>query len=172
MDDYPTRADEVREAWKQKEKPVTPIERLRALEKAVELVAKATPGPWRVDDTRDDIEVVGRPARKCKRYGKAGEWAVAKVEDQDFDFDTTGLNSANAIAIASAVNFIREHGSALIAELGQEVGAVAVPPFRNPSDYSDGSYGPEDLAAIWNSCVHECQRLNDATMRPEGGIDE
>ena len=148
MDDYPTRADEVRKAWKQKEKPVTPIERLRALEKAVELVAKATPGPWRVDDTRDDIEVVGRPARKCKRYGKAGEWAVAKVEDQDFDFDTTGLNSANAIAIASAVNFIREHGSALIAELGQEVGAVA-PDARFPDD---GNGDDDAYNKGWNDC--------------------
>lgn len=33
MDDYPTRADEVREAWKQKEKPVSRDEALRALEK-------------------------------------------------------------------------------------------------------------------------------------------
>jgi hypothetical protein len=79
------------------------IERLRALEKAVELVEKATPGPWSVDEY-GDVEANGEDVAR-----------IATGDDHA---------AADAEIVAAAVNFIREHGSSLIAELGQEVGAV------------------------------------------------
>lgn len=97
------------------------IERLRALEKAVELVAKATPGPWTDEDNRTWVTPLPEV--------RSGDVKVAKLIGDDFQVTCTvgkyERECANASAIAAAVNFIREHGSALIAELGQEVGAVA-----------------------------------------------
>jgi hypothetical protein len=101
------------------------IGRLRALENAVELVAKATPGPWTTDggryvvhDSRHQV-CCGRGRYECcGDPDVAGDYfPICAVEDR-------GGSEHDPDAIIAAVNFIREHGSALIAELGQEVGAV------------------------------------------------
>lgn len=99
------------------------FERLRPLEKAVELVAKATPDAWAVGDK----EYKGP---HCNYVCIGAPWQdVAHVRgSHDAMVDTVAgvrYMRANAEAIVAAVNFIREHGSALIAELGQGVGAVA-----------------------------------------------
>jgi hypothetical protein len=99
---------------------VTAIERLRALEKAVELVAKAEDGAWMVD----------RAAPPCETTGVSTEYrkAICEIEyGGGFGSKTNGVEwlTNQAEAIVAAVNFIREHGSALIAELGQDAGAVA-----------------------------------------------
>jgi hypothetical protein len=102
------------------------IERLRALEKAVELVAKAVPGTWEADGDDADfhtITICGSGRYACS----VGIWQTPRHMGTHAEPERV----ASAAAIVSAVNFIREHGSALIAELGQEVGAVATSELRS-----------------------------------------
>ena len=74
------------------------------LSERIELISTAmdgvTPGPWTVDDERDDyeIDIVGRPSWKCTRFGIEGEWDVAHIEIiNDRDAET----KANAAYIAA-----------------------------------------------------------------------
>lgn len=117
-------------------------EALRALEKAVELVAKATPGSWAQEHRRGSDS-----SYRTEVFDEHGgaiatlTWH-AKPPSYENGLKTTSTDRAeNAEAIVAAVNFIREHGSALIAELGQEVGAVAdseLPGMWSASDFTGG----------------------------------
>jgi hypothetical protein len=54
--------------------------------------------------------------------------------------------------------------------------AVALPPKRVAANYVDEQYGPADLAAIWNACLAEVQRLNTPPAEarepePRGAVD-
>lgn len=82
-------------------------EALRALEKAIEVVDKSTPGPWTVNDAR----MLARGNRMLRIV--AGVVGIARVNANLDDRE-------NAEAIIAAVNFIREHG-AVILSARQEV---------------------------------------------------
>lgn len=67
---------------------------------------KITPGPWRVVGEHDpyQLEIVGRPKWKCKRYGVSGEWGIATIDD--LLEDHPGEAEANALAISLVPDMI------------------------------------------------------------------
>lgn len=82
-------------------------EALRALEKAVELVAKATPGPWEA-------------LTPCE----PNDYVTDIRSDDDGQLVAAMYTEHDGRLVAAAVNFIREHGAALLSPR-QEVAPVA-----------------------------------------------
>ena len=80
-------------------------EALKVLEKAVELVAKATPGPWRWSENGNLMATGDRDVDEiCAVYTERDDDAEPK----------------NAAAIRAAVNFIRDHGPAILATASEQ----------------------------------------------------
>lgn len=95
-------------------------EALRALEKAVELVDRAVPGHWNRDndDTHfDRITICGDNRYACSVQIHQTPRHMGAMDE--------GERVANSAAIVAAVNFIREHGRALLTTR-QEVAPVAI----------------------------------------------
>lgn len=97
-------------------------EALRALEKVVELAEKAAPGPWRF---YDEPLRPGYSVRAMEIQQACGH-AVIPWSGFDSADQTKAIKRANAKAIIAAVNFVREHGRALLSSR-QEVAPVAIP---------------------------------------------
>jgi len=81
--------------------------------------AQHTPGPWRLDEERDDYElsIVGKPTWPCNRFGIKGEWNVAKIDDLMEEYPGEAKANARLIAAApdlldsleSCVRFLNKH---------------------------------------------------------------
>lgn len=65
---------------------------------------------------------------------------------------TVHKSKINLISLANPVNVL-----ALVEALESRTVTVNLAPRRSPSDYVDGEFGNDDLAAIHNACLLECK---------------
>jgi len=69
------------------------------------LLSEITPGPWRTDDRRDKVEIVGKA--NAIRFGVAGEWTIASIDADEFEEETVQAR-ANARFIVAAPEIVRD----------------------------------------------------------------
>lgn len=67
--------------------------------------ARHTPGPWRFEKEYDEFVIIGRPEWPARRKGVAGEWSVARIDDQSGV--EPGEELANARLIATAPELLQ-----------------------------------------------------------------
>lgn len=118
-------------------------EALKALEKAVELVAKATPGPWRWSENGNLMATGDRDVDEiCAVYTERDDDAEPK----------------NAAAIRAAVNFIREHGPSILATASEQA-PVAYQYRRRGSGHEWGNCPWDSVADLRMGTEFEVREL-------------
>ncbi|WGI10215.1 ead/Ea22-like family protein [Klebsiella pneumoniae] len=111
-------------------------------------VDKATPGSWRAFQYHDGRCGIGGGHHDeimvCEH--------ISKRRPHDAEFIAMA-NPANTLALVEAL----EKAQQRIAELESRTVTVKLASRRLPSDYVDGEFGNDDLAAIHNACRLECK---------------
>ena len=140
---------------------------------------KATPGEWWADEVKNegcygsgDDCVEGFTSYAI--YGSDGQTlfdslnsdAACISEEYDGEghvaWDETAQRNAEFIALANPVNVLAlvealEKAQQRISQLESRTVTVNLASRRLPSDYVDGEFGNDDLAAIHNACRLECK---------------
>ncbi|MBZ7846602.1 ead/Ea22-like family protein [Klebsiella pneumoniae] len=140
---------------------------------------KATPGEWWADEVKN--EGCYGPGDDCVEgftsyaiYGSDGQTlfdslnsdAACICEEYDGEghvaWDETAQRNAEFIALANPANILAlvealEKAQQRISQLESRTVTVNLASRRLPSDYVDGEFGNDDLAAIHNACRLECK---------------
>lgn len=104
---------------------------------------KATPGPWEV---QFDDEIYATDGVDNEQV------AIATLDARDADYIALA-NPANVLALVEAL----EKAQQRISQLESRTVTVNLASRRLPSDYVDGEFSNDDLAATHNACRLECK---------------
>lgn len=114
---------------------------------------KATPGEWVYfpKNTSIEYDVGSDESQGSILYVDSGDFTQAQT-DRNGEFIALA-NPANILALVEAL----EKAQQRISQLESRTVTVNLASRRLPSDYVDGEFSNDDLAAIHNACRLECK---------------
>ena len=114
---------------------------------------KATPGEWVYfpKNTSIEYDVGSDESQGSILYVDSGDFTQAQT-DRNGEFIALA-NPANILALVEALEKVQQR----ISQLESRTVTVNLASRRLPSDYVDGEFSNDDLAAIHNACRMECK---------------